>query len=73
MAKMARITTKSIEPDSAHLDNGVIVSLYVQTSTGRFTFPFAVKDQRNTLENEGRAHNELRTFLQEALKACNGC
>ena len=65
---MAMIKTESIEPDRAHL-YGVIVRLHVQTSTGRFTFPFTVDDQGSPSANEQQAHRELRIFLQEALQA----
>jgi hypothetical protein len=66
---MAMIKTESIEPDRAHLDHGVVVRLHVQTSTGRFTFPFTFDDQGSPAANEQRARRELRTFLQEALQA----
>jgi len=65
---MATISTESVAPDRA-LGHGVVVRLHVQTSTGRFTFPFTVEDEGNTSMNEQQAHRELRTFLQEALQA----
>jgi hypothetical protein len=66
---MATITTDSIEPDRKHLGQRVVVSLHVQTSAGRFTFPFAFEDQGSAAANEAQARRELRTFLQEALQA----
>jgi hypothetical protein len=66
---MATIKTESIEPDRVHLGNSMVVRLHVQTSTGRFTFPFTVEDQGSMSANEKQALRELRTFLQEALQA----
>jgi hypothetical protein len=66
-AAMATIKTESIQPGK-HL-RGVTVNLHVQTSAGRFTFPFDIEDQGSSAANETQAHRELRTFLQEALHA----
>jgi hypothetical protein len=66
---MATIKVESIEPDKEHIGQGVVVKLDVQTSVGRFTFPFAFEDQGSAAENENRALRELRVYLQEALQA----
>ncbi len=65
---MATIKTESIGPDKAHIGNSMTVRLHVQTSAGRFTFPFTVEDQGSASANEQKAHRELRIFLQEALQ-----
>jgi hypothetical protein len=65
---MATIKTASITPWK-RLGQGVIVSLDVRTSTGKFTFPFEFEDHGSVTANEAQARRELRTFLQEALHA----
>lgn len=64
---MATIKTESIQPGK-HLGHGVIVSLHVQTSAGRFIFPFPIEDQGSAAANEAEAHRQLRIFLQEAIQ-----
>ncbi len=65
---MATIKTLSIAPDRKHLGSGIVVTLEVRTSTGRYEFPFTVTDQGSPAANEQQARSELLTFLQEALE-----
>ena len=65
---MATIKTLSIGPDKQHLGPGVVVTLEVRTSTGRYEFPFKFEDQGSPPANEQQARRELETFLQEALQ-----
>jgi hypothetical protein len=64
--RMATIKTEGI--DGVGIGHKVVVRLYVQTTAGRFTFPFTIDDQGSAGANERLAHQQLRTFLQEALQ-----
>jgi hypothetical protein len=69
LGREASLATVEVIKTQKELNNRVIVTVEVRTSTGRASFPTKLDDRGSMSENETAAFREVLTLLEEAADA----